>query len=151
MKQLIIIFLISLILVSCSNNEAIKYEYNGVTITRIDRDADVYFYYGNDINNLPKSYIKANYSGFNNGMGAYLVFENNKKVQLIRCVGLFKSIESDTNSKLQLVDHSSLNIFDFEKKIKNNYENVISLSNVIELEKEENIKNRSKVKATYPQ
>lgn len=132
------------------SGKLMTYEYNGVTITRIDYDADIYFYYGkHNKNNLPSSYIKVHYSGFNSLVGAYLIFEKNKTVNLIGCYGLFESNEINSNSKLQLLDDGG-NEYSFDyKKIKKN-SNAIYLSHAYEFEKEVNLRNNSKVKAIYP-
>lgn len=48
-----------------STREKIVYEYNGIVITRIYKNAEGYFYYGkHEINDLPNSYIKVQYAGF---------------------------------------------------------------------------------------
>jgi len=133
---------------SCS--EVIIYEYKGVAITRVEKNADIYFYYGNHINHdFPNSFIKAHYSGFNSGMNAYIIFENNKKIKLIPINGFFETVGVDKNSKLKL-DDRGIHLFEFEKTIKNKYDNVISISNLLVPEKEDNFKNHSNVKATYP-
>ena len=147
---IIIILVISILAMSCFfKKEIIVYEYNGVVITRIDKNAESYFYYGKyELNNLPNSFIKAKYSGLDGLMGAYLLFEKNENVKLIRCYGLFSSEGNYANSKLQLIESDDvMQQFDY-KKIKKN-KNVIYLSDGIKYEKEENFKNHSNVNATY--
>lgn len=148
---IIIILFLSILLMNCfSTKEKIVYEYNGIVITRIYKNAESYFYYGkHEINDLPNSYIKAEYAGFDGLMGALLLFEKNGNVKFIGCYGLFTTTGINSNSKLQLIeDHNVMQpLFDFEKLVKN--KNVIYLSDVIQYEKKENVKNHSNVNATY--
>ena len=44
--KIIIKLFIGILLTSCSFDKIIYYEYNGVTISRIDDGNEIYFYYG---------------------------------------------------------------------------------------------------------
>jgi hypothetical protein len=137
---------------SCSNDEPIYYEYNGVTVTRIDGDGESYFYYGKCGNNnitCPDEYIKAEYYGFDGVMEAYLVFQEDKRVKLIRVADHFEKKGND----------SSLFLFDYRAgyklsimldSIKGNYDNVAKVFYAISTEKRVNTENNSNVVATYP-
>ena len=146
-----IIFFGMLAIVSCTRDEVIYYEYNGITITRIDRGNQIYFYYGKcneDRKSCSKSYIKAEYSGLNSGMGGYIVFTSDGKAELIRVYDSFEKVGSD--SLLSLKEYNNIEFINWTDSIKGNYNNVIEVCDILKLEKEKNFKNRSKVKAIYP-
>ena len=147
MKNLIILFLL-FTLFSCTKKNYIYYEYNGVTITRIDIGNEIYFYYGKYSykDKIPSTYIMATYSGFNSEMGAYIDFLPNKNVNIIRMYGSFDKIGKDSLLSLRELNSTEYWI----ENIKGNYNNVIELMDITKLEKERNISNHSKVKATYP-
>ena len=127
------------------------FEYNGVTVTRIDKGNQIYLYYGKCDEKLTpcsQSYIMAEYSGFNSGMQAYLIFQDNSEVNIVDVIAFFKEIGGNSN----------LSLFEFEHNyeatiwidgIQQNFNNTIELSDIIDYEKERNLKNHSKVKAVY--
>jgi len=126
----------------------IFYEYKGVNITRVDNGNKSYFYYGsyND-GDYPKSYIRTEYSGFNMGMQGYLTFESDKRV-FFRCAdGYAEKIGNDSN--LILVDDDAVSYLSWSDTALIEYKNTYEVSDVINLEKEGNIKSLSKVKADY--
>ena len=135
-----------------SHHAIIYYEYNGVVVTRIDKDAESDFYYGKcDDENKPcsDSYLKAVYPGRDAGMGGYLVFKSDKKVELIRSWGaLYKEIGKNPNLK-EFEFKENYQYINWHDSIKNNYGNVIEIDDCIAAEKEENKRNNSKIKATY--
>ena len=146
-----IIILGMLAFISCTRNEAIYYEYNGITITRIDRGNQIYFYFGKcneEKNSCPESYIKAEYSGLNSGMGGYIIFTSDGKAELVRVYDSFEKIGAD--SLLSLKEYDNIEFINWTDSIKGNYNNVIEVSDIIKLEKEKNLKNHSNVKVTYP-
>ena len=155
MKKILLISAVLILLHSCSMRNVIYYEYNGVTITRISEEAESIFYYGkcNDENiPCPKSFIKATYSGFNNLMDGYLVFHSNKRVELIGFDG-FPIIDSIKGLKDSLYLNefpNPLDVFTFRDKIGGNYDSIVYISDVLEIEKDDNKRNHSKVKAIYP-
>lgn len=144
------IFLFGL-LSSCTEEKIIYYEFEGVTITRIYKNAESYFYYGKCNDKKTKcgdSYIIGKYSGFDGLMRGFLVFENDKSVKMIK----FESLE-------QIGKDSLLYLFEFKEPymagdwhetIRGNYNNVLEVYSVLNIEQERNKKNRSKVNATYP-
>ena len=97
--QKITLLIVMLLLVSCANKNYIYYEYNGVTITRIDKGNELYFYYGkyNKNEKTPSSYIKATYHGFDGEVSGYLKFLQNRKVELVEIDGYLDKIGNDSN------------------------------------------------------
>lgn len=151
MRKVLIISVICFF-VSCSSKQNfIYYKYKNTTISRLDKDNHIFFYYGKveDINNLPKSYIEATYSGFDGGMGSFLIFKEDKKVEIIRMYGLFSRIGK--NNPLTLNDTiKNIEFIEWKDKIDRNYNNVIELSDILKTEQIINKKNISQVKAIYP-
>jgi hypothetical protein len=140
------ILLSILIFSSCSQENRIFYEYNGVVITRINKDNQIYFYRGKQEDS---SFIKAEYSGLNSGMGAYLVFKPNGMVELVKVYDSFEKFGSD--SSLVLKEYKeNIEFIKWTDSIKGNYNNIIEVSDIINIEKERNLQNHSKVKVTYP-
>lgn len=135
---------------SCSEKEIIYYEFNGVTITRINDGNRIYFYHGKcgKDESCSKSYIKAEYSGLNSGMGAYLIFQPSTKVEIIKMHDSFEKVGN--TSSLTFKEYDNIEFIPWQDSIKGKFENVIYVSDVIETEKDLNSKNRSKVKAVYP-
>ena len=81
--RILTVFLAAL-MISCSeyDRKVIHYEYNGVTVTRINDYPKDTFYYGRhnaESEALPNSYVASAFSGFDGGMGAYLIFKENKQ------------------------------------------------------------------------
>jgi hypothetical protein len=148
-KKYIIIILFFLTL-SCSEREnIIYYTYNNTTVTRIDKGNEIYFYYGRleNIKLLPKPYIRATYSGFDDYIDAYLIFDKNKNVKIIRLNGLFDEINIEDNIlKLEKFEHN-IDLINWTENI--NYKNVCRLSNTVEIEIKRNKKNNSEVNAYY--
>lgn len=135
---------------ACSKETAIYYEYNGTTITRIDRGNEVYLYYGKfDKESFPETFIKAEYSGFNSGLYAYMTFLPNKSVRIIKAAGIFE--KNGTDSLLSLYEFNNNYLANkWLDSIQGNYNNTIELSDVLKFEKERNLQNHSEVKAYYP-
>lgn len=75
-----------ILLCSCNTNRIIYYNYKGITITRINNDAESRFYYGSysrsEAENI-NSYIDVSYNGFNNGMDLYIFFHKDSSVEII--------------------------------------------------------------------
>ncbi|MEK6482618.1 hypothetical protein WJR50_34140 [Catalinimonas sp. 4WD22] len=137
--------------VSCSEKKFIYYEFDGVTITRIDEEAESYFYYGrcDDIQHCPDKFIWAEYHGLDGVMGGYLVFQKNRQVKFIRMYDHFEEIGG--NSPLYLFQFSeNIRFINWQDSIKGNYNNIIRIADVLNLEKTLNNRNNSRVKATYP-
>lgn len=139
--------------ISCSERP-IFYEYEGVTITRIDKSNGIYFFYGKcpDIkSDCRKSYIKATYRGFNSGMQGYIVFNNDKTVKVISNAAYFEQIGENTNLYLSKKKENSTESSNWIRKAYEiGYPNVRYISDSINEEKEKNERKISDVKATYP-
>ena len=73
-------------LTSCSHEKIAHYNYNSVTITRVDKEAESNFYYGDvkptEVKNITKC-IHVEFHGLNNGMDLFMVFKPNKTVEFI--------------------------------------------------------------------
>ncbi|MEA1980489.1 MAG: hypothetical protein U9N54_05905 [candidate division Zixibacteria bacterium] len=151
MKKNCLIILVFMF-VSCSENNFIYYELNGVTVTRIDDGNKIYIYHGrcdNSFTPCSESYVKAEYSGFNSGMSGYIIFNTNGSVDFVKVDALVEKTGKD----------SLLNIFKFKTNyeavhwrdsIKGNYGKIVEVSDILKLEKSRNLENKSKVKVTYP-
>ncbi|MCD8413256.1 hypothetical protein [Tenacibaculum finnmarkense] len=146
------IFLLSIILfLSCSKEQKlIYYSYKDVTITRVDFENEIYFYYGKfENNNLPSQFVKATFSGFDGGMGAYLIFEeNDKSTEIIPVYDSF--IKKGVSDKFILnegMDNIEFN--EWREKINGKFNNIVQLSNIIDSEKKWNLENNSKVNVIY--
>lgn len=147
--KLVVLILFCVVFYSCERYDAIiHYQYNGVTITRLDKDAVSYFYYGFSTkeSDLPEDYIEASYHGFDGVMDGYLIFSQDKKVILVPAT-YFK--EKGIAASFSLKQYDNPNFIKWRDSIHGNYGNIIQVSNIIKLEKEYNIKNYSKVKALY--
>ncbi|EKT3958490.1 hypothetical protein NTJ28_002506 [Flavobacterium psychrophilum] len=152
MKKLLIIVL-AMFIVSCSvKKNFIYYSFKDVTVTRFNKEPnEIYFYYGKYKNDdkLPNSYIKASYSGFDGGMEGFLIFKENKTIEIIRVYDSFSKVGDDKHLMLNETIEN-VDFIDWKDKINGNYHNVIELSNILKTEKIINKKNNSKVKAIYP-
>lgn len=145
-----ILFLL-LFLISCSERKLklIYYEYDNVTITRIcDYPKDIFYHGKYTEKNLPESYIKSEFSGRDGGMGAYIKFRKDNSVEIIRVYDNFEKI--GLNPKLELKEGmSNLEFIKWLESIETNFNNVIYVSDVLELEKKMNEKGKTKVKVEY--
>jgi hypothetical protein len=147
----VLVTIMFFILISCSEKERfIHYSYNGVTITRIDNGNHISFYYGNftDSDSLPKQSIAASYHGFDGIMDGYLVFNENKIVKIVPVADRFETVIPSDSLKLEEFD-SNIKFVEWEDKFKGNYQNIYRLSNLEQLEIQNNKKNNSAVKAVY--
>jgi len=170
MREVVIFLFICIFFISC-NEDIIYYEYEDVTITRINKDNRTYFYYGKcDNSKLPcrKSYIRVEWKGFNSGISAYLKINKTEDSQISNSMGYFEEINNDDNLRIKILHkkHSSDHInepeiaklygkhyvFSWVDSIAHGfyYDNVIYLSDIISHEKEKNLKLKTKVKAIYP-
>lgn len=139
---------------SCSKQKVIKYKYSGVTITRIDKNAATYFYYGDYDRNYTKYNIKVEYSGFNNGIDAYLIFQPDKTVEIIHVMGKFKAESEYAKNSIQFKEVNNIQFLDWKDSLEGNLNNVIhivdGLTDNYNTEKLLNMRNNSKVIASYP-
>lgn len=138
--------------VSCSvKKDFIYYSFKDVTVTRFNKEPnEIYFYYGKYKNDdkLPNSYIKASYSDFDGGMGGFLIFKENKCIEIIRVYDSFSKIGDDKH--LMLNDTiENVDFIDWKDKIDGNYNNVYQISDLFKKEIKWNKENNSKVKAIY--
>lgn len=147
-KLLVLFNIIACLFMSCSGQEKfIYYNYNSTVITRLNIEGDIYFYYGHYANSetLPTSFIKLSSQTSDGLISGYLVFKESK-VELIRIEGSFET--HDRNNKLVLREMNNREFIKWQDSIKN-YDNIVKLSDVIDIEKVENIKAKTKIKVEY--
>lgn len=128
----------------------ILYEFKGTFLTRIDNGTKSCFYFGKyeNENNLPLSYVKSEFSGFNSGMDAYLIFKPNN-VEVYYSASNFINVGPIENIKVINNPISNTFNYNFDDKVRGNYNNVCRVSDIIAREKDLNTENNSKVKVTY--
>ena len=146
----VLVFLV-LLLFSCKEEKSIYYEYEGVTVTRIDRGNKIYFYYGKcNLGTVLCSdkYIVAEYSGFISGMAAYLTFLPTGKVEVRRQAAWFEKKGND--NRIELIKSDVISSILWHDSIEGDYINTIKVFDVLYIEQAHNEKNQSKVKAYYP-
>lgn len=145
----ILTFCFVILLLSCTNKK-ITYSYDDTIVTRIDKDGEVTFYYGDledSTNEHP--FIRASYSGFNSGVDAFLKFNDDRTVELIH-YGMGSFTQSDKgNSKIYMKDYENPELDSLIKSYGENYQNLIRVSDVIKIERKRNFENRSQVVAKY--
>jgi len=150
-KNFVLVLITVFFFCSCSEKRITYYDYNGEFVTRIDNDAESFFYYGKyeDGNNLPTSYVKSTFSGLNSGMDAYLIFKPNL-VEVYYSMEYFENIGSIGN--IRVINNPTSNTFNynFDDSVRGKYNNVCRISDGLKREQELNSKNFSKVKVTYP-
>lgn len=143
MKNIVMLFLFC---ASCANKLPLTYySYNSVIITRLNCNTETRLYYGAIKDTANKAYIKATYSGRDDLMGCFLVFNNNKSVTIIRADGKFLKYGQDGSLNL----NDTINNLDFIKwksKINGRYNNIAELSDILETEQLLNKRNKSNVK-----
>lgn len=150
---LLTFFVFNFSFIACtSENTIIYYDFDGVTITRIDRDGETCIYYGrcdNNQKNCSEPFVKAKYSGFNSGLDGLLHFKAGGIVEVISLGGGYFTEERSSNDKLLI--NNSKNSTETSKTLDSirKSSSVIHLSSNIVLEKELNRKSNSKVNATY--
>ncbi|WP_253403925.1 hypothetical protein [Pontibacter sp. HSC-36F09] len=137
---------------SCEKREFIYYEYDGTVITRVNRDAESYFYYGRYNENssaLPDEYIRAEYAGFDGIMNAYLVFEKGRKVRFVEMYDYFEQIGNSPG--LYLFEYKeNADFIKWHDSIAGDYDNSVFIYNVTDTERLVNQRNNSKVAVEYP-
>jgi hypothetical protein len=81
----------------CGLHTNIDYQFNDVTINRVDVCGKSMFYYKNVGKERIEGQIWVEYSGINDGFRGYLVFQDNGKVLLLSGDGYFQSENLDTS------------------------------------------------------
>lgn len=149
MKKIVLLFC-CFILISCeAKEEFIYYSYKKVTITRLNKENEIYFYYGEykETDKLPNTYIKA--SSFDGCIQGFLIFRESGQVEVVKTVGKFEEINNDRNEfKLVVFDHN-VNYIKWEEKIRGKYKNIVRFDDLQKLEIERNIENNSEVEIIW--
>lgn len=131
MKTNLILFL--LLLTSCCGlHTEVTYEYNDITIKRIDECGESTFFYFKGKEKL-NGKIWMEYSGINDGFDGYIKFSENGKVEILSGDGYFQSEDIDTNlfqvGRVYAYDRPKIGktvcliSFSTEKEIEENKEN----------------------------
>lgn len=137
-----------LFLISCQQEKLIYYNYNDVTVTRRDEGNQIFFYYGKFTSeNLPQSYIGAEYKGFDGAVQAYLTFLPSRQVELRRIMGVFTIFGNE--KKITIVQEENVTLNPFLETLNGNFKNTIQVSNSLKLEQKINLKNKSQVTTNY--
>ncbi|MOA10211.1 hypothetical protein D3C78_1300920 [compost metagenome] len=147
-----VVFFVAFFLVACTKESIRYYEYKDVVVTRVDSANYVMFYYGkynlegDDFRGLPA--LSVFYKGFDGGMGGYMIFKSDKRIEMIRAYGFFNSIDS---TKIFLKDYEeNYQYIDWTSRIKGKYDSVVYVSDVNSVETALNKNNNSKVKVIRP-
>ena len=134
---------------SCANHaKRVYYQYKGITITRIDKDAESDFYFGHiaDEEKPPESYLKVTYPGIDGSMDGYLIFQKDS-VSVISLTGYYNYSGAETplkpNSRMDNGKFSR-----WEEEIEGKYANVCRISNDFDEQKKMNEENKSDVVIT---
>jgi hypothetical protein len=145
-----IIAIIILTFVSCRRQRLTIYELNGVFVTRVDYDAESYFYFGKyeDQQKLPVDYIVTTYPGWDHVMSGFLIFRKDKTVTLVKMAGSFEKVGDAKNLNL-FSFQSNLSFIEWHDKFKFKYDSIIRIDDSIPYERKLNTDNYSKVTATY--
>lgn len=152
MKKILFLFL-PILIISCSQENTIYYNFGNVTITRINDYPKDYFFYGKRESlkdTLTATYIKTSFSGFNSGMRGFVIFNDDETVSFIRMDASFEKIGNEKS--LNIVEfENNLEFINWEDDAKQKFQNKIYISDVIELEKKRNKEYKSEVKSVYPE
>lgn len=146
----IVLLLCYFILISCeAKEEFIYYSYEKITITRLNKENEIYFYYGEykETDKLPNTYIKA--SSFDGYMQGFLIFRESGQVEIIKTEGKFEEVNTDRNNfKLVVFDHN-VSYINWQEKIVGNYKNIAEFLTYQNIEIERNIENNSEVEIIW--
>lgn len=152
--------LILFVLFSCNSPvKKVLYQFNGVSITRVDVDnSESFFYYGDQTKEEIK--VQPNMKIFwgqrDGGFVAYFIFHHDKSVEVTTELGLFSVIRNDPKFYLSIRFDPSDKDFNIDSGdkwydgIQGNYNNIIYVCSwETEQEKARNEDNKSKVVAKY--
>lgn len=144
MKSILYLFILFGIF-SCDSKK-ISYEYNGVTLNRLDKNNESLLYYGENIS--ADSYIKIKHN--KSGMLGYIKFNNDKTIDVCALSEGFEKIGNDSllNLTLDYFSFSLTNVLDTITEHQKD-QNVILISDNYSLEKYKNEKRESLVVSNY--
>jgi hypothetical protein len=156
------LLLISILFMLCSCNsvrQKILYNYNGVSITRIDMDGDeTFFYYGDQTKekNLREPDMKIFWGQRDGGFEAFFIFNADKSVEVVRSLGWFEVVKKSPDFYLTVKFDESRKDYDYISAskwfdgIKGKYNNILYVSSPpTKIEIERNAENKSKVIVKY--
>jgi hypothetical protein len=118
----------------------VEYQYEDVTVTRIDECGITSFYYKN-AENQSAGKIWAKYSGINDGFSGYLKFSKNGNVTLLIGDGYFQSEDLNTN----LFDYKKITYYERPQL----EDSVYYITLGTDYEKEKNSRSKTMVEARY--
>ena len=148
--QFTLLSLFVIFLNSCSK-KVTSYQYKGTFVTRVDFSGEIFFYFGDNIKKRDRlSYVKAKYSGFDGSVDAFLLFNTDGTVEVIRCGGGYFTQNKNAGRLIFFKDYENPVLSALIDSYDGNYRNLIRISDVIEYEKKINLENNSQVTAIYP-
>ncbi|WP_224994352.1 hypothetical protein [Cesiribacter sp. SM1] len=139
MNQLFLVVICILVCSCCGLHTEVEYQYEDVTVTRIDECGITSFYYKN-AENQSAGKIWVEYSGINDGFSGYLQFSGDGKVSLLSGDGHFQGVNLDANFDYK-------RILSYERPQLG--EQVYYISSSISFEKEKNSIGKTMVEAKY--
>lgn len=150
MKKIVILICCCFFFFSCEVEEnLVYYSYGEVTVTRLNKGNEIYFYYGEykDVDSLPNELIKA--SSFDGYIQGYLIFRETGQVEVVKLLGEIEEVNHD-RSKFKLVefDHN-IDYVNWKNRIDGNFKNIVQFEDLQKFEIEKNIQNNSEVKITW--
>jgi len=152
MENIIKVLFFVFLLTSCNENQTVvRYIYNDVTITRIDKAMETSFYYS-----TPKKRnagrIWVNYSGIDSYFEVMLMFDvKSQKVQILACDAVLRGENLDTTYfNFGRYNYEDMEINPFGV-VNPNYKNTEFYTVIpsTRYEKERNLKTKTKIKAIY--
>lgn len=148
-KILTISVMFAVILNSCNEKAPIHYKCGTICITRVDKDGESTFYYGNSAT-CDSGSVKAEYHGLNNGMDIYLFFFPDDKVELIHYGSEYLHFECPT-PLMKVGDYNNRILDTVVHKKMLSSKGYIRISNVLKLEKQWRQESSNKlVEISYP-
>ena len=93
----LVVLLLVLLNGCCGLNTQVRYTYNGIEVTRIDKCGETSFFYKKIGEAQIPGRILAQYSGINDGFSGYLLFRKNGRVEVLSGDGYFITDNIDSS------------------------------------------------------
>lgn len=117
--------LLLMVLASCKKDRVTYYSYNGVTVTRIDKERESYFYYGycdGEKIKCPSSYIFSKYHRGTDIMMGYIVFKSTDTVVIVNSENIH---QVGNNDYFKLFEFDNIKqILRWQDSTEGNYNNI---------------------------
>ena len=142
------------LMTGCDSRQVIYYQYNGVTVTRVNDSNIDYFYYGkfdprHDFSK-EKNFVRTMWTGLGGYMSGLMVFYPDGKVEILRDAGDFEKFGQDTMLYWWEFD-PYWKRFKWYGMVEGNYDSIARIFYYLKGEQEINERQRSRVKVTYPE